>query len=154
MKIKNLAIIFLIVFSLMIIWNFIARPYLIIGHSMSPTLKDGWIYIGNKFVYHFRKPKKGEIIVARSNEDPPVYIVKRVIAEEGEYLEIKKGIVYINNQLLYEPYTIINPTWHLRKLKIKDGCVYVLGDNRGVNINDTIHTHVAYRNIIARLIVW
>lgn len=66
------------------------------GASMSPTLLVGDYIMADKIVPRFRKPKRGMAIVFRSPEPPTYAFVKRVIAIEGDELEVKNGHPWLN----------------------------------------------------------
>src|SRR5207244_7350341 len=104
----------------------VVNPYRIPSSSMEPTLHcarpapgceaSGGLLDGsdrvlaNRFIYHFRDPKRGEIIVFKT---PPLAqvrcgaggtFVKRLIGLPGERIAERDGIVYINDVRLNEPY--------------------------------------------------
>ena len=54
------------------------RRFKISGHSMSPTLKDGWHVITEKITYLFRAPKIGDIITFKSKISDKV-LIKRIV---------------------------------------------------------------------------
>ena len=125
--------------------TFVIQPFKIPSASMYPTLKIGDRIFVNKFLFgakipfinkttpKVREPKRGDIIVFISVEDPeypfpvakhirilgpiffnklsktfkwysgPRYIVKRLIGLPGEMVEIKGGYVYINDKILTDP---------------------------------------------------
>src|SRR4051812_17069832 len=66
--------------------------------------------LANRFVYHFRAPDRGEIIVfhtpALANQQCGAggTFVKRLIGLPGDVWEERNGIVYINGRKLDEPY--------------------------------------------------
>jgi len=103
--------------------------------SMEPTVKKGEVLWVNKFIYHFRKPERGDIIVFKSPVENKV-LVKRIIGLPGETIEIKNKKVYINGKELKEDYVE-----YLRKeeilvgdnipeMVIPDDAYFVMGDNR------------------------
>ena len=107
----------------------------IIGDSMSPTLSNGQeIYI-NRIVYHFRSPRRNDVIVFTppSNERSHYY-VKRVIALPGETIQIKGGRIYINGKLYDEDrdiYDLIeDPGIAEEEIVLGKDEYFVLGDNR------------------------
>ncbi len=112
------------------------RVVVVSGSSMVPTLLDGdYLLLLSTPLY--RSPQYGDIIVAGKdsfrNGEP---IIKRVIAVEGQTVDIdfESGIVYVDGVALEEPYT--NNLTTLDEgtgfpLEVGKGCVFVLGDNRG-----------------------
>ncbi len=112
------------------------RVVVVSGSSMVPTLVDGdyLLLLSGPF---YNSPKYGDIIVASKdtfrNGEP---IIKRVIAVEGQTVNIdfSSGIVYVDGIALKETYTN-GPTTLDEGTKlplvVEEGCVFVLGDNRG-----------------------
>lgn len=105
------------------------------GTSMTNTLQNGdyLLVLSNVF---YREPKYGDIVVARKDTfDNGAPIVKRVIATEGQTVDIdfEAGIVYVDGVALDEPYT--RTATNIQEgmsfpLTVSEGCVFVMGDNR------------------------
>ncbi len=110
----------LIVFALK---AWVVNPYRIPSSSMEPTLHCARApgatgcearfsdrVLANRFIYHFRDPKRGEIIVFKTPPEAEVRcgaggtFVKRLIGLPGEVVSERDGYVYINGQRLDEPY--------------------------------------------------
>ncbi|HUJ11109.1 MAG TPA: signal peptidase I, partial [Verrucomicrobiae bacterium] len=91
--------------------RFVVTPFVVVGDSMTPTLRS-WDLCLMRRVYHYQ-PRRGDIVVFRTADDPPLYFVKRVIALPGESLAIDDGVVCINGVPLKEPYTTVNPDWQM-----------------------------------------
>ena len=72
------------------------------GTSMEPTLQS-WELCLSLLVHHYQ-PERGEIVTFRTADDPPLYLVKRVLGLPGETVAIERGVVQINGQPLPEPY--------------------------------------------------
>ena len=111
------------------------RVIVVSGDSMYSTLLDGdyLLLISNTF---YRQPEQGDIVVVSKNTfDNGNPIVKRVIALEGQIVDIDfdHGIVYVDGLPLDEPY-VNTPTNRQEGMSfpmlIEEGCCFVLGDNR------------------------
>lgn len=119
----------------LLIFSLLFRIVIVSGPSMKDTLTDGdWLLLlGNVF---YTEPEFGDIIVASKDSfDNGTPIIKRVIATEGQTVDIDfaQGIVYVDGVALEEAYTK-TPT-NLREgmsfpLTVEEGCVFVMGDNR------------------------
>lgn len=115
-----------------LVFVFIVRLVDVVGSSMYPTLENGDKMVVSGLFY---TPKQGDIVVFRKDEYKPEALVKRVIATEGQTVEINfnKGIVYVDGVALDEPYTAA-PTYNQLDFKgtqvVPEGCVFVMGDNR------------------------
>ena len=84
--------------------------------------------------YHFRKPEKGDVVALRYEGDR-VMLLKRIVALENEVVEFRGGVLYVNGHSVSEPYVLLNQgKWNLPPRKVSRGCVYVIGDNRSMPI--------------------
>jgi len=124
--------------GVILVFSFLFRVVVVSGPSMNSTLIDGdWLLLLGNVLYG--EPQKGDIIVASKDSfDNGAPIIKRVIATEGEIVDIDfdSGIVYVNGIPLDEPYTL-TPT-NLREgmsfpVTVDEGCIFVMGDNRNVS---------------------
>ncbi|HWX24906.1 MAG TPA: signal peptidase I, partial [Vicinamibacteria bacterium] len=84
--------------------TFVAQPFRVQGTSMLPLLEDSERILVNKFIYHFRPPAPGEIIVLHPPIDASRNYIKRVVAVSGQNVRIQDGRVYVNERPLPEPY--------------------------------------------------
>ena len=124
-------LVFALIFCV-VMFVFLFRLVDVVGDSMNPTLEDGDKMVVSDLFY---KPKQGDIIIFRKDEYKSRALVKRVIATEGQTVEIDftKGRVYVDGELLDEPY-IAEPTKNQIDFTgtqiVPEGCVFVMGDNR------------------------
>lgn len=127
-----------LVFALIIciiVFVFIFRIVDVSGNSMNPTLLNGDKLVVSDVFY---KPKQGDIVIFRKDEYKAEALVKRVIATEGQTIEIDfdRGRVYVDGELLDEPY-IAEPTRNQIDFQgpqtVPEGCVFVMGDNRNAS---------------------
>ena len=87
----------------------------------------------------YQEPKQGDIVViSKESFDNGSPIVKRVIAVEGQTVDIdfENGIVYVDGIALEEPYInnlTTNPEGTIFPLTVDNGCIFALGDNRQVS---------------------
>lgn len=140
----------LIALAVGLVLKLVATPYLVIGESMTPTLRHMDLCLMRK-TWGYR-PQRGDIVVFRTADDPPLYFVKRVIALPAETIGIRQGVVQIDDKPLPEPYTPPNPTWEMPATIVPADKVFVIGDNRAVALDETLHGFVATRLIQARLV--
>jgi signal peptidase I len=121
--------------AIILIFMLCFRVVVVSGTSMNNTLLDGdyLLLIGDIF---YRNPQPGDVIVAsKESFDNGAPIVKRVIATEGQKVDIdfQAGIVYVDGVALDEPYTMTptnNPEGISFPLVVEEGCIFVMGDNR------------------------
>lgn len=122
----------------MVIFLLVFRIIVVTGSSMKQTLLDGdyLLLLSNTF---YKEPQRGDIVViSKQSFDNGKPIVKRVIATEGQTVDIdfEEGVVYVDGIAQDEPY-INSPTYldegTVFPLTVEEGCIFVLGDNRGVS---------------------
>lgn len=118
---------------------FVFNITLVDGKSMYPTLDDGDRLITEKISLNWREVKRGDILVIHAPDKVNQNYIKRVVAVAGDRIELKDGLVYLNGEVLKEKYIVDNPTHPYRGVSvwdIKEGQVFVMGDNRGAS-NDS-----------------
>ncbi len=115
-----------------LVFMFFVRVVNVKGNSMYPTLHDEDKILTTNFLY---TPKAGDVVVVQTNSYGPDPLVKRVIATEGQTVDIDfdRGIVYVDGVALDEPY-IAAPTMEREDFSgpvtVPEGCLFLMGDNR------------------------
>ena len=125
-----------------LLFSFFVRLVDVVGESMLPTLENGDKIIVSNLFY---EPKQGDIIVFRKDEYRDQPLVKRVIAVEGQTVDIDfdRGIVYGDGEPLDEPYIAEATTEEqdfIGPIKVDEGCVFVMGDNRNHSTDSRTET--------------
>ena len=119
-----------------VLFLLVFRIVIVTGTSMNHTLLDGdyLLLLGNLF---YTEPEQGDVVViSKESFQNGTAIVKRVIATEGQTVDIINGCVYVDGEVIEEDYLPEDlPTYSTGgtefPLVVEDGCVFVLGDNRG-----------------------
>ena len=127
----------------MFIRTFIVELYVVDGPSMRPTLESEERLVVNKFIYRFRPPEKGEVLVFQYPRDPSRDFIKRVIATPGDTVEIREGRVLVNDQILTEDYILEKTRSEYPKSTVPEGRIFVMGDNRN-NSEDSRFADVGF----------
>ncbi len=131
---------------------FVVQAFKIPSGSMKSTLLVGDHILVNKFIYgirlpivnkeliHIKDPKRFDIVVFQYPVDPTKDFIKRVIGLPGDTVQIKDKQVYVNNQLLTEPYIThsdnkvlpanISPRDNMAPIVVPSNSLFVMGDNR------------------------
>lgn len=131
----TIALAFLVAQSVRI-W--VIQPYVVPTGSMLPTIQLGDQVLANKFVYRFRSPAYGDIVVFDNPIPQPSEetLIKRVIAVGGQTVDLLDGKVVVDGAALAEPYTYGQPSDPLSDSRITfpvdipQGYVWLMGDNR------------------------
>ena len=87
-----------------------------------------------KLRYVFSKPERHDVVAIRLAGEK-VILLKRVVALEGEVVEIQKGTFFVNEKKIDETYVRYPSDWNLSPRKVDKRNVYVVGDNRSVPID-------------------
>jgi signal peptidase I len=150
----------------------VVNPYRIPSSSMEPTLhcaRPGQgcearlsdRVLANRFIYHFRSPHRGEIVVFNTPKAAQQMcgasgtFVKRLIGLPGDTVtERTGGFVYINGKRLDEPYLKADRrthdsttgTWH-----VPQGDYFFMGDNRGESCDSRRWGSVPRKNLIGKV---
>lgn len=105
------------------------------GESMSNTLHTGDNLLVEKVSYHFKDPKRYDIIVFHpKGTDAEKYYVKRIYGLPGETIQIIDNQIYINGEAIADDYAkegIDDPGIADEPITLADDEYFVLGDNRG-----------------------
>lgn len=138
-----LAVLF-IVFRCVIGFSFVK------GSSMEPTLEEGDIVLYTRInpAYH-----KGDVVSVRIPSGE--YYVKRIIAMEGDTIDIRNGKVYVNGEMITEPYVSgeTNPDGGIVRYPytLLEGQVFVIGDNRDGSTDSRNFGGVGIRQIKGKI---
>jgi signal peptidase I len=119
--------------------------------SMRPALAEDGYYLVNKYIYHFVRPERGDIVVFRGSAYDPEEQVKRVVGLPGETLEIKASEVYINGTRLVESYAGGGTYPDFGPQAIEEDTYFVLGDTRWVREDSRDFGAVPLKNIVGKI---
>lgn len=127
------AIVIAVVLAL-VIRNFIFTVVRVDGQSMEPTFQHNDRLIVWRLGY---EAQQGDVVVFNPpGYDENIYWIKRVIATEGQHVEIDytSGSVYVDGEKVDEPYLgeqmVDKGYMPISEMDVPEDCVFVLGDNR------------------------
>lgn len=98
--------------------------------SMETTIMTGDRVIGLRFAYIFDEPKRGDIVIFKYPDDEKVLYIKRIIGMPGDTVDVKDGKVFINDEVLDEPYLRVITEGKYGPYKVPEGSYFMMGDNR------------------------
>jgi len=154
------ASIFAALLSLLII-TFVVQAFFIPSGSMEPTLQIGDRILVSKFTYRMGGIRRGDVIVFHYPLNPGKDFVKRVVALEGETVELRDGGVLINNSPIHELYPTAlvggdRCTSNYGPQLVPAGQLFVLGDNRCNSEDSRFFGFVPHENVVgtARVVYW
>jgi signal peptidase I len=153
------------------------QAYKIPSGSMEPTLLIGDhllvnrlsyvvklpYFLGDNVLFTLGKPKRGDIIVFRYPADPKVDFIKRVIATEGETVEIKNKVIYINGIKKTDPWGHYQNTQPIPRefapkdnygpyTVPKDAC-FAMGDNRDNSADSRFWGPVRKEHLVGKALI-
>ena len=121
------------------VYLLIMRPHKIDGESMMPNFLNAEYLLTEKVSYYLHRPQRGDVVVLRPppSQSTDSEYIKRIIGLPGETLGLSGGRVYINGQLLNEPY-IASDVQTLggtfladnTDFVVPDSQYFLMGDNR------------------------
>lgn len=146
-----------------LIHTFLFAVVVVSGSSMESTLLDQERLIMNKIVYRIEEPKYGDIVVFHATETDDY--IKRVIGVPGDVIEYKEDTLYINGEIMNEPYleekkkelaADLLLTIDFGPVEVPDGMVFVMGDNRRNSTDSRDIGPISIDKIIGRVnyVIW
>jgi signal peptidase I len=134
----------------------------VLGSSMYATLHDNDLLVASKISYKLHPPQRGDIVVFKPPDEASRDFIKRIIALPGERIHITKGVVYINGQVLREPYLpekwTYNDNWPAsgQDQLIPPDQYFVMGDNRNHSSDSRTFGPIELNSILgkAEIRIW
>ena len=158
-----------------VVRSFVVQAFKIPSSSMEPTLLIGDHLLVNRLSYAVKvpftdivllrlgKPERGDVVVFRYPVDRTKDFIKRVIAKEGDVVEIKDKVVYINGnrvdypQAVYAEPSIIpgflNQRDNTGPVTVPRDSYFVMGDNRDRSLDSRFWGFVSYDDLVGRALI-
>ena len=130
----NIRVLVIMMTAFVLMFTFVARIIVVSGPSMENTLWGGDLILVWSLGY---TPRQGDVVVLTQESYQEDSIVKRVIATEGQQVDIDygSGTVKVDGAALKEPYIkeqMLVPSYGegINHVVVPEGCIFVMGDNR------------------------
>jgi signal peptidase I len=152
---SGLAVGFTLIAVLVLVRVFVAEPFRIPSESMQPTLRPGDQALVTKL--DAKSPHRGDLIAFHSPQNGEV-LLKRVVAVAGDSVGLEDGVLVVNGRQIREAYADPDAidSVYFGPVKVRDGTVFVLGDNRANSDDSRDFGAVRTDSIIGRAVarVW
>lgn len=120
---------------------FVVSAYRVSSGSMEDTLIEGDYIFVNKLAYKFAEPKAGDIVIFENPFDAGRDYIKRIVAVEGQTVEIVDKVLYVDDEVAPIPPgskhsdykifpAVLSNRDNLSPMMVPPGQYFVLGDNR------------------------
>lgn len=153
---EDVIMVLVVLVVVFLIKNFVLINAVIPSGSMENTIMTGDRVFGNRLAYRFGDPERGDIAIFRYPDDESELYIKRVMGLPGDTIEIKDGLLYLNNseEPLAEPYLKEIPTGDFGPYQVPEGCYFMLGDNRNKSNDSRMweNTYVTRENVLAKAV--
>lgn len=148
-QIADTVVLTLLIFLFLV--TFVVQGYRVYGSCMEPNLYTGDRLLGNKFIYRFDEPARGDVVVFKYPLDPSKVYIKRIVGLPGDTVEMRRGAVYLNGAEMDEQ-TYVKKAAHgdFPPETVPPEHVFVLGDNRDESNDSRSWGQLPVRNIQAK----
>ena len=141
-----------------VVKTFLIQAFFIPSGSMLPTLHEDDRVLVNKLSYDLHDVNRGDLVVFERPEGESAGsikdLIKRVVGLPGERIEQRDGDVYIDGQLLEEPYLSDGTqTTNLEPQTVPEDHVFVMGDNRDDSMDSRVFQAIDEDRIVGRAFV-
>ncbi len=141
---------------------FVAETFQVPTGSMLETIQLGDLLVGEKVTLHFDPPQRGDIVTFIDPDGSGTTLIKRVIATEGQVVDLQDGNVVVDGEVLSEDYVLGKPSYpitgHAANLTedlsypytVPEGCLWVMGDNRTVSLDSRYFGAVPVKSVTSK----
>lgn len=129
-----------------LIFGWLCIPVRVAHSGMEPTYRSGRMNFCWRPAYWFAGPDRHAVVFLRV-PGARGFLLRRVIAIEGERIEMHDGVVYINGLPLEEPYVASPCEWNMPPGVVAKDSVFVIGDNREAPMDQVMFGQVAKSEI-------
>ena len=146
-----------------VIQSFVAQPFQVQQKSMMDTIQDGQFVLVDRLTPRFDPYHRGDIVVfapPKPNSESPEQkpFIKRVIGVARDTVELRDGVVFVNDVALDEPYVfavdgVAQPTTQEDgnvRWVVPDGMLFVMGDHRAQSSDSRAFGPIEVSSVVGR----
>ena len=116
---------------------------------MVPTYPNGVFLFCWCPSYWFGGPGRGDVVMVRLAGRRVMYL-KRVVGLAGQTVEFRDGVLFVDGEAADEPYVQTLCNWCLEEREVPEEHVYVVGDNRGMPMDQHQFGKVSVTRVVGR----
>lgn len=135
--------------------NFVLPRSVVQGMSMEPNIHTSDRLAASPIPYWFDEPQYGDIVMLHPVEENGPALVKRIIGVAGDVVEFRDKQLYINDELIEEPYITEACNWKCRDQvwEVGAGQIFVMGDNRNTSYDSRDYGAVDADKIMGKVLL-
>lgn len=144
-----------LVVAVWLVYKFILVPIKVQGPSMLPTYPETGVNFVNRLAYRSQEPKRYDVVAIRHSGEHRL-LMKRILALPGETIEFRDGNVFVDGELLPEPYMRADypSNWTIAPQVVQAEHYYVVGDNRTMPEFLHVKGQAPRTKIIGKVLLW
>ena len=140
---------------------FVLEAFIVPTGSMLNTIQLNDRVWAEKVSYRFKSPSRGEVVLFASPSEEGVTLLKRVIATEGQTVDLVNGKVVVDGEVLDEPYVEGRASYELNHYApgvqpisypfvVPEGHLWLMGDNRTNSLDSRYYGAIPVSSLIGR----
>ena len=153
---EDVVLVIVVLAVVFILKNYVLINAVIPSGSMENTIMTGDRVFGNRLAYRFGEPERGDIVIFKYPDNEEELYIKRVIGLPGDKVEIRDGLVYLNDSAkpLEEPYLKETPVGDYGPYQVPEDGYFMLGDNRNWSKDSRFweNTYVTREEVLAKAV--
>ena len=153
---EDVVLVIVVLAVVFILKNYVLINAVIPSGSMENTIMTGDRVFGNRLAYRFGEPERGDIVIFKYPDNEEELYIKRVIGLPGDKVEIRDGLVYLNDSAkpLEEPYLKETPVGDYGPYQVPEDGYFMLGDNRNWSRDSRFweNTYVTREEVLAKAV--
>ena len=155
-RLEDVVLVIVVLAVVFILKNYVLINAVIPSGSMENTIMTGDRVFGNRLAYRFGEPERGDIVIFKYPDNEEELYIKRVIGLPGDKVEIRDGLVYLNDSAkpLEEPYLKETPVGDYGPYQVPEDGYFMLGDNRNWSKDSRFweNTYVTREEVLAKAV--